>query len=48
MTVDAVTSRTSKKKAGTPASVQEQLAAVVIAQAREQGLALTGPDGLLR
>jgi transposase-like protein len=47
MTVDAVTTRASRKKASKPASAQEQLAAAVIAQAREQGLALTGPDGLL-
>src|SRR5690242_6546538 len=48
MTVDAVTSHASKKKAGTLASVQERLAAAVIAQAREEGLALTGPDGWLK
>ena len=43
MAVDALTTRTSKTKAGKPASAQEQL----VAQAQEQGLALTGPDGLL-
>jgi putative transposase len=48
MTVDAVTTRTSKEKACKPeADAQQRLAAEVIEQAREQGLALTGPDGLL-
>jgi putative transposase len=48
MTVDAVTTRTSKTKASKPASAQEQLVAAMVAQAQEQGLALTGPDGLLK
>jgi putative transposase len=48
MTVDAVTTRTSKKNAGKPeADAQQRLAAEVIEQAREQGLALTGLGGLL-
>jgi putative transposase len=49
MTVDVVTTQGSKKKAGRPeASVQERLAEEMIKQAQEQGLALTGPDGLLK
>jgi transposase-like protein len=36
------------KKAGKPRSAQEQLAASMVAQAQEQGLALAGPDGLLK
>ena len=39
---------TGKKKAGKPRSAQEELAAAMVAQAQEQGLALTGPDGLLK
>ncbi len=46
MIVDAVT--TSKQTGGAEAAgAQEQLAAEMIKQAQEQGLALTGPDGLL-
>jgi transposase-like protein len=48
MSVDAVKSWTSKTKAGKPVSPQEQLVAAMVAQAQEQGLALTGPDGLLK
>ncbi len=48
MTVDAVTTRASQKKAATPAGGQERLVAAMIAQAQEQGVALTGPDGLLK
>jgi putative transposase len=48
MTSDAVTTGASKKKATAPASAQERLAAAMVAQAQEQGLALTGPDGLLK
>jgi putative transposase len=48
MTSDAVTTGASKKKAGSPATAQERLAAEMVAQAQEQGLALTGPDGLLK
>jgi transposase-like protein len=44
-----VTSRaTGKSKAATPRSAQEELAASMVAQAQAQGLALTGPDGLLK
>lgn len=39
---------TAKNTAGTPQSAQEKLAAEMVAQAREQGMALTGPDGLLK
>lgn len=50
MTLDAVTGeKKSCKKAVEPAgSPQEQMAAAMVAQAQEQGLALTGPDGLLK
>ena len=49
MTLDVVTSRsTGKKKAAKPRSAQEELAASMVAQAQAQGLALTGPDGLLK
>jgi transposase-like protein len=49
MTLDLVTSRaTGKSKAATPRSAQEELAASMVAQAQAQGLALTGPDGLLK
>ncbi len=48
MTVDAVTTRASRKTGQAEAlGVQEQLAAEMIRQAQEQGLALTGPGGLL-
>jgi putative transposase len=51
MTLDVVTSRTTGKgRAAKPRSAQEELAASMVAQAQaqEQGLALTGPDGLLK
>ena len=49
MTLDVVTSRSAgKKKAAKPRSAQEELAASMVAQAQAQGLALTGPDGLLK
>ena len=48
MTLDVMSPQaTGKKKAGKPRSAQEELAAAMVAQAQEQGLALTGPDGLL-
>src|ERR671912_573502 len=37
----------AKKKAGEP-SAEQQAAAELVRQAKEQGLALTGPDGLLK
>jgi len=48
MTSEAVSSRTKIKKAGQQLSPEQAAAAVMVAQAREQGLALTGPDGLLK
>jgi putative transposase len=48
MTSEAVSSRTKIKKAGRQLSPEQAAAAVMVAQAREQGLALTGPDGLLK
>ncbi|MFC0112897.1 IS256 family transposase [Kibdelosporangium aridum] len=49
MTLDVVSPRaTGRKKAAKPRSAQEELAARLVAQAQEQGLALTGPDGLLK
>jgi len=49
MTLDAMSPQaTDKKKAPTSRSAQEELAASMVARAREQGLALTGPDGLLK
>jgi hypothetical protein len=43
-TLDDVT----KKKAKAEPSAQEQVAEELVARAREQGLSLTGPDGLLK
>src|SRR5690242_20889878 len=43
-TLDDVTAR--KKRP--PASAEEQAAAELVRQAREQGLSLVGPDGLLK
>src|SRR5437764_4048413 len=49
MTLDVMSPQaTGKKKAGKPRAAQEELAAAMVAQAQEQGLALTGPDGLLK
>jgi putative transposase len=48
MTSEAVSSRTKIKKTGRQLSPEQVAAAVMVAQAREQGLALTGPDGLLK
>jgi putative transposase len=49
MTLDVMSPQaTGKGGAGKPKSAQEQLAASMVAQAQEQGLALTGPDGLLK
>jgi transposase-like protein len=44
-TLDAVT---SKKKDKPEASAEQKLAEELVARAREQGVSLTGPDGLLR
>jgi putative transposase len=49
MTLDVMSPHaTGKGKAPKPASAQERLAAAMVASAQEQGLALTGPDGLLK
>ena len=49
MKLHHVTSRAmGKGKAAEPRSAQEQLADAMVRQAQEQGLALTGPDGLLK
>ena len=48
MTSEAVSSRTKIKKVGRQSSPEQAAAAVMVAQAREQGLTLTGPDGLLK
>jgi putative transposase len=49
MTLDVVSPRArGKSKAAKPRSAQEELAASMVARAQEQGLALTGPDGLLK
>ena len=47
MTSDAVSSWT-KIKNGRQSSPEQVAAAAMVAQAREQGLALTGPNGLLK
>ncbi|MCU1610959.1 MAG: transposase [Pseudonocardiales bacterium] len=48
MTSDAVSSWTKIKKVGRQSSPEQVAAAAMVAQAREQGLALTGPGGLLK
>lgn len=48
MTSEAVSSWTKVKEVGRWLSPQQVAAAAMVAQAREQGLALTGPDGLLK
>ena len=48
MTSEAVSSWTKIKKSGRQLSPEQAVAAMMVAQAREQGLALTGPDGLLK
>jgi hypothetical protein len=48
MTFDAVSSWTKIKKVGCQSSTEQVAAAAMVAQAGEQGLALTGPDGLLK
>jgi putative transposase len=48
MTSDAVSSWTKIRKVGRQSSPEQVAAAAMVAQAREQGLALTGPDGLLK
>jgi putative transposase len=48
MTSDVVSPRKSEKRAGRQVSPEQAAAAAMVAQAREQGLDLTGPDGLLK
>lgn len=48
MTSDAVSAEKKTKKLGRQLSPEQAAAAAMVAQAREQGLALTGPDGLLK
>ena len=48
MTSEAVNSWVKIKKVGWQSSSEQVAAAAMVAQAREQGLALTGPDGLLK
>ena len=48
VTSDAVSSWTKIKKVGRQLSPEQVAAAAMVAQAREQGLALTGPGGLLK
>jgi putative transposase len=47
MTSEAVSSWTKIKKVGRQLSPEQVAAAAMVAQAREKGLALTGPNGLL-
>jgi hypothetical protein len=46
--IAAPTTGASKKKVTAAATARERLAAAMVAQAQEQGLALIGPDGLLK
>src|SRR3712207_3191018 len=48
MTSEAVSSWTKIKESGRQWSSEQAAAAMMAAQAGEQGLALTGPDGLLK
>src|SRR3979490_176061 len=48
MTLDAVSPRKSETKMGRQLSPEQAAAAAMVAQAKERGLALTGPDGLLK
>lgn len=48
MTLDAVSPRKSESKTGRQLSPEQAAAAAMVAQAKERGLALTGPDGLLK
>ena len=48
MTSDVVSAEEKTTRPARTSSAQEQLAAAMVAQAQEQGLALTGPDGLLK
>ena len=48
MASDAVSTSKSEKNSGRQLSPEQAAAAEMIAQAREQGLDLTGPGGLLK
>jgi transposase-like protein len=48
MSSDAVSAEKKIKKSGPRRSPEQAAAAEMVARAREQGLALTGPDGLLK
>src|SRR5918911_943030 len=48
MTSDVVSPRKSEKRAGRELSPEQAAAAAMVAQARERGLELTGPNGLLK
>src|SRR3954466_15687220 len=48
MTLDAVSPRKSESKTGLQLSPEQAAAAAMVAQAKERGLALTGPDGVLK
>ena len=48
MTSEAVSSWAKIEKVGRQSSPEQVAAAVMVAQAREQGVALTGPGGLLK
>ncbi|MEV5540129.1 IS256 family transposase, partial [Saccharopolyspora shandongensis] len=48
MKSDAVSPQRNVKQAGRQPSPEQAAVAAMVAQAREQGLALTGPDGLLK
>jgi putative transposase len=48
MTLDAVSPRKSESKSGRQLSPEQAAAAAMVAEAKERGLALTGPGGLLK
>src|SRR5919204_3736154 len=48
MTSDLVSPRASESKPARELSPEQAAAAAMVAEARERGLALTGPDGLLK
>ena len=48
MTSDLVGSRNSESKAKLQLSPEQAAAAAMVAEAKARGLALTGPDGLLK
>lgn len=48
MTLDAVSPRERETRTGRQLSPEQAAAAAMVAEAKERGLALTGPDGLLK